>query len=158
MNTCLRHDVRQEDHDRMDQQMADFLARGGTIEKLPIGALAETTPRQRINPPCPPAEERKAAAKAARATPTPAEPRAPRIRKPKEPKPRVKNGPDFAQPGTQKAEILNLLQAGPLTSEQIAERLGLRRDIVRANLHVLKERKRVRTTGRRRAYLWVVAA
>jgi predicted Rossmann fold nucleotide-binding protein DprA/Smf involved in DNA uptake len=155
MNTCLRHDVRQEDHDRMDREMADFLARGGTIERLPIGALAETTPRQRINPACPPAEERKAAKRAARAMPTPAEPR---VRPPREPKPRVKNGPDIGRPGTQKGAILQLLQRGPLTSEAIANRLGMRPEIVRANLHALKVRNRVRASGTRREYLWDVAA
>jgi predicted Rossmann fold nucleotide-binding protein DprA/Smf involved in DNA uptake len=158
MNTCLRHDVRQDEHDRMDQQMADFLARGGTIERLPIGAMAETTPRKRINPSCPPIEERKAAKRAARATPTPAEPRAPRVRKPKEPKPRVKNGPAVAQPGTQKGAILQLLKNGPLTSQTIADRLGMKPEIVRANLHALKVRNRVRASGPRREYLWAVAA
>jgi hypothetical protein len=158
MNTCLRHDVRQDDHDRLDREYQAWLAAGNRPEVLPIGALAATTPRQRINPSCPPAAERRAAAKAARARPTPAEPRAPRIRPPKEPKPRLKSGPEIAQPGTQKGAILQLLKSGPLTSAEIASRLGMTPAIARANLQALKERNRVRSTGRRREYVWDVAA
>lgn len=159
MNRCLAMDVRQAEHDEQDRLMAEFLAGGGEVVVIPRGVSGENlTPRQRLNPPILTKAEREARkardqAIVPKRIKGPVE-RKPRERKVREPKVRVKNGPDFAQVGTQKGEILRLLSAGPLRSEQIAERLGIKVESVRANLHVLKSRGKVSTSGRRREFLW----
>jgi hypothetical protein len=149
-------ELRQSEHDALERQYQEWLAAGNAPTVYPRGVSGDSlTPRQRLNPPVVTKGEREARqARDASIAPT-----RPRERAPKEPAPkrfRLKSGPEFAQAGTQKARILQLLAAGPLRSEEIAERLGIKVTIVRANLQVLKDRCRVTTSGHRRALLWSV--
>jgi hypothetical protein len=149
-------ELRQAEHDALDRAYADWLAAGNRPIVYPPGVSGDNlTPRQRVNPPVFTQAEREARKAAEKAL----VPRRPTKREPKDPTPpklRVKNGPDFAQAGTQKARILNLLRDGALRSDEIASRLGMKVEIVRANLHVLKDRCRVMTSGHRRAFLWAL--
>jgi hypothetical protein len=149
-------ELRQDEHDAIERDYQAWLAEGNTPTVYARGVSGESlTPRQRLNPPVFTKGEREARKAAEKAI----VPRRPRERAPKEPAPkrlRVKSGPDFAQPGTQKARILQALEAGPLRSDEIAARLEMKVTIVRANLHALKDRCRVKTTGLRRAFQWAL--
>lgn len=145
-------ELRQAEHDRLAEQVSAFLARGGRVEVVPRGVSGDTlTPRQRINPPV--MREERAAKRAVEKAIVP-------TRRPKEPRPpapkklRVRNGPEFAQPTSQKGQILALLRTEPLRSDQIAERLGIKPTCVRANLHVLGRRGEVSASGPGKALVY----
>lgn len=115
-----RFAVRQDAHDEHDRQMAEFLARGGRIEQIPRGAMAEAgwTPGQRLqagltiqtkaNAERRKAEEaeRKAAKKAKPVISAPPS------------KPRG-TGRRLGGPGTKTGEVLAMLKDGALTVLEI---------------------------------------
>lgn len=150
---------------QLDKAMRDYLARGGEVLKLPVGAMAETTARQRINPTVIRREkkpERPRLPRIARMS-QPA-PRRPRLRKPEERKIRERNGPVVGRPGTRTGEILEILKDGtPRTAREIAESKGWNAFVVQTQLNqlfhrkVLKRGELKRIPGKRPAQSWVAA-
>lgn len=144
MTTTTADYLRTAAHAAIERQTQDFLARGGTIETIPRGAMTEAgwSPAERLNRAS--AEithraraehaERVARRKAEKATPL-----APTCRPP------VKR---FAAPGTHKAQILQLLADGPATANELAQAIGATRNTIAVALSGLKRRGLVRSEGR----------
>lgn len=147
---------------RIESDLEAFLAAGGQIEPIPVGAMAETgwTARQRCNPQIHTKSmrevelaEREARKLARQSVPAPkgSERNPPRtVVK----VPRVNNGPRIAQPGTQKARILELLTAGPMRARQIAETIGVSPKAMQVQLHGLRKAKLVTSAGSRGNMRW----
>ena len=140
-----------------------FLARGGQIEALPRGAMAETgwTSRQLANPSTftkslRAAEIAEREAKKAKAGIVPA-PRG--TERPVRPvalkRQRVCNGPRIAQAGTQKARILALMEGGDVRTRDVMAAIGITSQaagvqltgLCKAGLVVAKGAPRQRTWG-----------
>lgn len=147
---------------RIESDLKAFLAAGGQIEPIPVGAMAETgwSGRQLINPQVhtkamreTELAEREARKLARQSVPAPAgtERNPPRtVVK----VPRVNNGPRIAQPGTQKARILELLAAGECRAVKLAEAMGISVNATCVHLAALRKAKLVTSTGRRGNLRW----
>lgn len=138
------------DHTEASPEVAAFLAAGGEVTKLAPGEMNwdSLTNKRRSNPcmailPKEPLIER------------PPEPK--RLRKPAAPKVRVHNGPRIARPGTQKARILVLLEAGSLRTAEVAQLLGVGRNHACVALTALREAGLVVSTGGKANMRWAKA-
>jgi hypothetical protein len=142
--------VNADAHAAIARQVDAFLARGGQIERLPIGAMRDTTARERINPSTPPKPEREARKRAAAVLPRPPEHRPRRDRTPKPPK--------LARPGSQKARILTELAQGPVSAKFVAGAIGTSRNVVLMQLYDLRERGLVWPEGTHHDMRWGLTA
>ena len=163
---------------RIDSDLQAFLARGGQIEAVPVGAMAEAgwTGRQLLNPQVHTKAmreveiaERQALTLAKRSIPAPAgserpltrvkaakPPKAPKPpRPPKPPRVRaayVKSGRPIGRPrngeGTKARIILDLLATGDKTNRQIAEAAGWDAKLTGVTIQKMAERRSVKRAGR----------
>lgn len=140
-----------------------FLSRGGQIEAVPRGAMAETgwTSRQRSSPSgftraMREAEIAEREAKKAKAGIVPAPRGTERLVRPVALKrQRVCNGPRIAQAGTQKARILALMEASDIRTRDVMAAIGITSQaagvqltgLCKAGLVVAKGAPRQRTWG-----------
>lgn len=152
--------LRHAEHAEHERLMADFIARGGSVEHLPRGQCNwdSLNNRAKINPHIPPAEFA-AKRRQERATPAlPVEKLARPERPKREPKPKAPKLPKLALPGTQKARILEALALGQFTASQLGTMLGYSRQVVIAQLAKLREHGRVESTGGRHNMTWKLVA
>jgi len=160
---------------RIDSDLQAFLARGGQIEAVPVGAMAETgwTGRQLINPQVHTKAmrevelaEREARKLAKRSVPAPAgserplprvkaakppmAPKPPRVRKPRPVY--AKTGRPIGRPrngeGTKARAILDALATGPKTAREIAEPLGWCPKLTGVTIQKMCERRSVKRVAK----------
>ena len=156
---------------RIAEDFEAFIARGGQVETVPVGAMAETgwTAKQRCNPQIHTKSmreaemaEREAKKLARRSVPAPAGserplPRAKAAKPPKTPKPPkpprvrpvyVKTGRPIGRPrngeGTKARAILDALATGPKTAREIAEPLGWCPKLTGVTIQKMCERRSVK--------------
>lgn len=144
---------------RIDSDLQAFLAAGGQIDTIPVGAMAETgwTAKQRCNPQVTTSarklaekaefarreeeRQRKAAEKPAKAPPPP-----------KPPRPKI-----IAQAGTFTEAVLQAVRDGFDTAPAIAEHTGQIRAAVSVRLGRLKAAGLVTSRGMSHAARWRIA-
>jgi hypothetical protein len=162
---------------RIDSDLQAFLDRGGEIETVPVGAMAETgwTAKQRCNPQIHTkamrqADEERAARKLAKSSiPTPrgterrpvkvkaikppkppAPPKPPRVRKPRPV--HARTGRTIGRPrngeGTKARAVLEMLATGNKTNREIAEVNGWDAKLTGVTIQKMCERGSVRRAGR----------
>lgn len=161
---------------RIAEDFEAFIARGGQVETLPVGAMAETgwTGRRLLNPqvhtkamreaefaerearklakrsvPAPAGSERPLRrVKAAKPPKPPKPPRPPRVRRPTY----VKTGRPMGRPrngeGTKARAIIELLANGPKTNREIAEANGWDVKLTGVTVQKMAERGSVKRAGR----------
>ena len=153
--------AKQPEHDEQARLLADFMARGGQIERLPRGAMAESgwTARQLINPQVHTKAMRLEEIEATREglkRDSMSRPLPKAVKEASPPRLRGK-GPGAAQPGTMQHETLEVLQAGPMTCRQIAEAKGWKPILTAQRLDKLKRDGLVRSYGKRPRMMWELA-
>ena len=153
--------AKQPEHDEMDRLMAEFLADPkNQIQKLARGESAEIgwTAKQRVNPneqtkasiqrQIDQAREREAKRAQSLARPTPRDVKEVKRRR-DQPK-----GPLIW--GDKTRQVLQLLEAGPMSATQIAEVMGATKPCTRTRLWQLRDRGMVVSKGDRNRMTWQI--
>lgn len=144
MNRALADYTRQADHDELSAEMQAFLARGGQIEVIPVGFMAESlwTPKQRANPQMATKAQREAEKAQAAAVPAVKRPERAAVGV-KEPKPKAQ---PKRKPSPAMEEAFTQLKDGD-TAGALAERLGKQHMATWMLLNRLRTLGRVRSKG-----------
>lgn len=171
----------------MTETVEQFLARGGQVEKIPTGAMAEagwkpsehswTSPESkaramelRTSKASVEVAERMAKKAADAAVPAPKKPERAKPPKPikvtaskppkppRAPKPKApKPGPEFARAGSGKRKVLDAIWSQWTTVAAISQKTGISTHNVREYLRLLKARELVECAGSHKQRLWRLA-
>jgi len=150
---ATRLHLRQDDHDRLKEEIEAFLARGGEIEKIPPGVMKDTGFPARVQPECarqPYAPPRPDVKPARAPKPAPAKKALAPTKAAPKPKPAKK-----APWGVKTRTALEVLyKHGPMSSAELARLTGEGSAATKTRLWQLRKQGLVRSSGGRFDMVW----